>query len=72
MTKSKDGVLPRSDTQVRMLPGTPTPRSDSREQATPRGDRTHEQVESTRGNQLPSAYEGDRRWTLVKPERHKG
>ncbi|HEY1934371.1 MAG TPA: hypothetical protein VGG99_20370 [Acetobacteraceae bacterium] len=40
MTKTKDGVLPRSDSRVRMLPGAPTPRSGIYELVGPRGGRT--------------------------------
>jgi hypothetical protein len=71
MTKTKDGVLPRSDSHVRMPPGTPTPRSGVYEQVGPRGGRTGEQADSTRGKPLPPTYWKEGGWTLVKPTRHK-
>lgn len=72
MTKTRDGVIPRSDSRVRMPPGTPIPRSGIYEQAGPRGCRTGEQVDSTRGKPLPPSHKGDGGWILVKPAQHKG
>jgi hypothetical protein len=49
-------------------PGTPTPRSGIYEQVGPRGGRTGEQADSTRGKPLPSVGG----WKLVQPAHHKG
>lgn len=71
MTKTRDGVLPRSDSGVRMPPGSPAPRSGIYEQIGPRGGRTGEQVDLTRGKPLPPTQRADKGWTLVRPQ-HKG
>ena len=52
-------------------PGTPTPRSGIYEQVGPRGGRTGEQADSTRGNPLPPTEKSGQRWDLVKPAHHK-
>jgi hypothetical protein len=52
-------------------PGTKTPRSGIYEQVGPRGGKTGDQADSTRGNPLPPAQKG-RTWTLVDPAHHKG
>ena len=70
-TMAQDSVLPRSKLKVQMPPGAATPRSGVYEQVGPRGGRTGEQVDSTRGNPLPPTREPGRRWTLVTPARHK-
>jgi hypothetical protein len=53
-----------------LLPGTPTPRSGIYEQIGPRGGRTGEQADSTRGHPLPPAPKGHT-WILVDPAHHK-
>jgi hypothetical protein len=53
-------------------PGTRAPRSGIYEQVGPRGGRTNEQADSTRGNPLPPTDVPGRSWTLVKPAHHKG
>lgn len=52
-------------------PGTHAPRSGIYEQVGPRGGRTGEQADSTRGKPLPPAPKGNS-WVLVKPAHHKG
>jgi hypothetical protein len=54
-----------------LLPGTPTPRSGIYEQVGPRGGRTGEQADSTRGKPLPPTEKPGRSWTLVDPAHHK-
>lgn len=51
--------------------GTPTPKSGIYEQLGPRGGRTGEQADSTRGKPLPPTDSGNKGWTLVKPAHHK-
>ncbi|PNE12954.1 MAG: hypothetical protein CR217_00260 [Beijerinckiaceae bacterium] len=53
-------------------PGTRAPRSGIYEQVGPRGGRTNEQADSTRGKPLPPTDVAGRNWTLVKPAHHKG
>jgi hypothetical protein len=53
-------------------PGTPTPRSGIYEQVGPRGGRTGEQADSTRGHPLPPTEKPGVGWTLVQPAHHKG
>jgi len=67
MTKTKDGVLPRSAIEVRMPPGAATPRSGIYEQVGPRGGQTGAQAVSTRGKPLPPTEKPGQSWTLVKP-----
>ncbi len=52
-------------------PGTPAPRSGIYEQVGPRGGRTNEQADSTRGKPLPPTDGPGRGWTLVTPAHHK-
>lgn len=60
MTKGK--ILP---------PGTPAPRSGIYEQIGPRGGRTGEQADSTRGKPLPPTEHPNQGWILVDPAHHK-
>ncbi len=53
-------------------PGTPAPRSGIYEQVGPRGGRTGEQADSTRGKPLPPTETAGRGWVLVNPAHHKG
>ncbi len=53
-------------------PGTSTPRSGIYEQVGPRGGRTGEQADSTRGKPLPPTLPGNSGWRLEKPAKHKG
>jgi hypothetical protein len=53
-------------------PGTPTPRSGIYEQVGPRGGRTGEQADSTRGKPLPPTDVPGRGWELIQPAHHKG
>ncbi len=52
-------------------PGTPAPRSGIYEQLGPRGGKTGEQADSTRGKPLPPTEPGNKGWALVKAARHK-
>jgi hypothetical protein len=54
-----------------LTPGTATPRSGIYEQVGPRGGRTGEQADSTRGRPLPPTEKPGRTWTLVTPAHHK-
>jgi hypothetical protein len=54
-----------------MPPGTPAPRSGIYEQIGPRGGRTGEQADSTRGKPLPPTDRSGMGWQLVTPARHK-
>ena len=45
---------------IGLPPGTPTPRSGLYEQRGPRGGKTDEQCDSTRGNPLPPAPKGSK------------
>lgn len=67
MSKTKDGVLPRSKIEVRMPPGAATPRSGIYEQVGPRGGKTGTQAVSTSGKPLPPTHKPGQGWTLVKP-----
>jgi hypothetical protein len=71
MTKSREGVLPRTDTRVRMPPGAPTPRSVSWEQAGPRSEKTDERIDTTRGESLPPIHGSRQGWVLVRPPHDK-
>ena len=54
-------------------PGTPAPRSGIYEQIGPRGGRTGEEADSTRGKPLPPTPDGPgRSWQLKRPAHHKG
>ena len=52
-------------------PGTPAPRSGIYEQVGPRGGKTGEQADSTRGNPLPPTLPGNKGWRLDTPAKHK-
>jgi hypothetical protein len=67
MSKTKDGVLPRSKIEVRMPPGAATPRSGIYEQVGPRGGKSGNQAVSTKGKPLPPTQNAGHGWTLVKP-----
>jgi hypothetical protein len=54
-----------------LTPGTPTPRSGIYEQVGPRGGRTGEQADSTRGKPLPPTEKPGNTWILVDPAKHK-
>ena len=56
----------------RLPPGTPTPRSGIYEQVGPRGGRTGEQADSTRGKPLPPTDGPGRGWKLIQLAHHKG
>jgi hypothetical protein len=71
MAKSRDSALPRSKLRVEIPPGAPAPRSGIYEQVGPRGGRTGEQADSTRGKPLPPTKEAGRRWRLITPANHK-
>jgi len=71
MTKTKDSVIPRSGLTAHMPPGAATPRSGVYEQVGPRGGRTGEQADSTRGRPLPPSDSSGRGWKLVAPAHHK-
>jgi len=54
-------------------PGTPTPRSGIYEERGPRGGRTGEEADSTRGKPLPPTPSGSgHTWHLRRPSHHKG
>ncbi|MCW3096513.1 MAG: hypothetical protein JWL77_2131 [Chthonomonadaceae bacterium] len=59
-------------TRKGMTPGTPAPQSGIYEQVGPRGGKTGEQADSTKGNPLPPTQEPGRTWQLVVPAHHKG
>ena len=65
MTKIAYSVIPRSDLQARMPPGSPTPRSGIYEE------RKSERATSVPGEPRPPIYEQGRGWVLVDPVRHK-
>lgn len=52
-------------------PGTPAPRSGIYEQVGPRGGKTGEQADSTRGKPLPPTERPNQGWKLVKPAHHR-
>jgi hypothetical protein len=54
-----------------LSPGIRAPRSGIYEQVGPRGGRTGEQADSTRGKPLPPIDRGNKGWTLVKAARHR-
>ena len=54
-----------------LTPGTPAPRSGIYEQVGPRGGRTGEQADSTRGKPLPPTDRPGQTWQLVTPAHHK-
>ena len=58
-------------TKTPLPPGTPAPRSGIYEQVGPRGGRTNEQADSTRGKPLPPTDGPGRSWKLVTPAHHK-
>ncbi len=53
-------------------PGTPAPKSGIYEQLGPRGGRTGEEADSTRGKPLPPTDRSGNTWHLVRPAHHKG
>ena len=53
-------------------PGTPAPKSGIYEKVGPRGGRTGDQADSTKGNPLPPTEKTGQEWVLVKPAHHKG
>jgi hypothetical protein len=55
-----------------LLPGTPAPRSGIYEQVGPRGGRTGEQADSTRGKPLPPTERVGQTWRLMKPSHRRG
>ena len=61
-----DSVVPRSGLHVQMPPGAKAPRSGIYETVGPRGGRTGEQREITRGTPLPPTP-ANRTWELIKP-----
>jgi hypothetical protein len=65
-----DSVIPRSGVQVTMPPGAKAPRSGIYEQVGPRGGRTNEQTDSTRGEPLPPTVNGNQGWRIDQPARH--
>jgi hypothetical protein len=71
MTSTKDGVIPRSGLKFQMPPGAATPRSGIYEQVGPRGGRTGEQADSTRGKPLPPTQGSSQGWKLVQAAKHK-
>jgi hypothetical protein len=54
-----------------LKPGQAAPRSGIYEQVGPRGGRTGEQADSTRGKPLPPTERPGNTWALVKPAHHK-
>jgi hypothetical protein len=54
-----------------LSPGTPAPRSGIYEQVGPRGGRTGEQADSTRGKPLPPTDRPGRGWRLVTPTHNR-
>lgn len=54
-----------------LTPGTPTPKSGIYEQVGPRGGRTGEQADSTKGNLLSPTDQSGRTWKLVVPAHHR-
>jgi hypothetical protein len=58
-------------TNKRLPPGTPTPRSGIYERIGPRGGRTGEEVDSTRGHPLPPTGHSGETWRLRRPAHHK-
>jgi hypothetical protein len=58
-------------TKTTYKPGTPAPKSGIYEQVGPRGGRTGEQADSTRGKPLPPTDQKGQEWTLVTPAHHK-
>jgi hypothetical protein len=71
MSKTRDDVLPRSGTSVRLPPGAPTPRSGIYEQVGARGGRISEQVVSPRGEPPPPVPPNGKGWILVRPDQEK-
>jgi hypothetical protein len=66
MSKTIDGVLPRTNLRVRMLPGSPAPRSDRDEQSGPRGGRTGGQIESSMDKPLAPMIAPRGGWMFVR------
>lgn len=58
-------------TAKRLPPGTRAPASGIYEQIGPRGGRTGEEADSTRGKPLPPTGRPRETWTLVRPAHHK-
>jgi hypothetical protein len=69
MTKTRNGVIPRSNLTAHMPPGAATPRSGVYQQVGPRGGKMGEQADSTRGKPLPPTH--GQGWKLVRPTDHK-
>jgi hypothetical protein len=55
----------------RFTPGTPAPKSGLYEKIGPRGGRTGEEADSTRGKPLPPTQKSGETWALVRPAHHK-
>ncbi len=55
----------------RLPPGTPAPTSGIYEQVGPRGGRTGEEADSTRGKPLPPTEKAGIKWVLTRPAHHK-
>lgn len=66
------GKSPVTNKSPPLPPGTPAPRSGIYEQVGPRGGRTGEQADSTRGKPLPPTHGPSQGWRLVEPAHHKG
>ena len=54
-----------------LSPGTPTPRSGIYERMGPRGGRTGEEIDSTKGHPLPPTGGAGETWWLRRPAHHK-
>jgi hypothetical protein len=67
MTKTRDGVLPRSKIEVQMPPGAATPRSGIYKQVEPRSGKTEREPGSVMNRRLPPTSKAGQEWTLVKP-----
>jgi hypothetical protein len=72
MTNTKDGVIPRSGLKFQMPPGAAAPRSGVYEHVGPRGGRTGEQLEVTRGQPLPQGRHPEGGWRLVRTSSKSG
>ncbi len=53
-------------------PGTPAPKSGIYDQRGPRGGRTGEQADSTKGKPLPPTQKPGYTWTVAEEAHHKG
>ncbi len=58
-------------TRKKLSPGTPAPVSGIYEQVGPRGGRTGEEADSTRGKPLPPTEKAGTKWVLTRPAHHK-